>query len=65
MKIQTDLETNWHETKGLLQRQFPILTEEDLVLEPDKQDEMLARLEAKLGYTKDQIHELINRLPTV
>lgn len=62
MKNLTEIKGNWHETKGKLKQKFAILTDDDLLLVEGKQDEMLGRLEAKLGKTKEAIHELIQSL---
>ncbi len=58
----TELKVNWNETKGKLKQKFAMLTESDLLLVEDKQDEMLARLQIKLGKTKEEIHKLISEL---
>lgn len=58
----TELKGNWNETKGKLKQQYAMLTDDDLLLVEGKQDEMLGRLQAKLGKTKEQIHQLISGL---
>jgi uncharacterized protein YjbJ (UPF0337 family) len=58
----TELKGNWNETKGKLKQQFAILTDDDLLLAEGKQDEMLGRLQSKLGKTKEEIHQIIARL---
>jgi uncharacterized protein YjbJ (UPF0337 family) len=55
----TELKGNWNETKGKLKQQFAILTDDDLLLEEGKQDELMGRLQSRLGKTKDEIHKLI------
>lgn len=55
----TELKGNWNETKGKLKQQFAMLTDDDLLLAEGKQDEMLGRLQAKLGKTKEEIHQII------
>jgi uncharacterized protein YjbJ (UPF0337 family) len=55
----TELKGNWNETKGKLKQQFAILTDDDLLLTEGKQDELLGRLQTKLGKTKEEIHTLI------
>jgi uncharacterized protein YjbJ (UPF0337 family) len=55
----TELKGNWNETKGKLKQQFAILTDDDLLLADGKQDELLGRLQIKLGKTKEEIHSLI------
>ena len=58
----TELKGNWNETKGKLKQKFAMLTDNDLLLLEGKQDEMLGRLETKLGKTKAEIHKLISEL---
>lgn len=58
----TELKGNWNETKGKLKQKFAMLTDNDLLLLEGKQDEMLGRLEKKLGKTKAEIHKLISEL---
>ena len=55
----TELKGNWNETKGKLKQQFAILTDDDLLLAEGKQDELLGRLQTKLGKTKEEIHQII------
>ena len=58
----TELKGNWNETKGKLKQQFAILTDSDVLLVEGKHDEMLGRLQIKLGKTKEEIQKLISGL---
>jgi uncharacterized protein YjbJ (UPF0337 family) len=62
MKNFTELKGNWNETKGKLKQKFAMLTDSDLLLVEGKQDEMLGRLQIRLGKTKEEIHRLIAEL---
>jgi uncharacterized protein YjbJ (UPF0337 family) len=62
MKNQTELKGNWNETKGKLKQKFAILTDNDLLLEEGKEDELYGRLQVKLGKTKAEIHKTIAEL---
>lgn len=62
MKNRNKLKGNWNEKKGKLKQKFAILTDDDLLLAEGKQDELLGRLQAKLGKTKEEIHKLISEL---
>ena len=62
MKNTTELLGNWNETKGKLKQKFALLTDNDMMLVEGKQDEMLGRLQVKLGKTKEEIHKLIAEL---
>lgn len=58
----TELKGNWNEQKGKLKQQFAILTDNDLMFEEGKKDEMFGRLQIKLGKTKEELHKLIQGL---
>lgn len=62
MKNITELKGNWNETKGKLKQKFAMLTDNDVLLVEGKQDEMLGRLQIKLGKTKEEIQQLISEL---
>jgi uncharacterized protein YjbJ (UPF0337 family) len=62
MQNLTELKGNWNETKGKLKQKFAILTDSDVLLIEGKQDEMLGRLQAKLGQTKEEIQKMISEL---
>jgi uncharacterized protein YjbJ (UPF0337 family) len=59
MKNITELKGNWNETKGKLKQKFAMLTDNDLLLVEGKQDEMIGRLQIKMGKTKEEIHKII------
>ena len=58
----TELEGNWNELKGKLKQKFAVLTDNDLLFVEGKKEEMLARLQIKLGKTKEDIHKIIAEL---
>lgn len=62
MKNKTEIKGNWNEIKGKLKQKFSMITDNDLLFVEGKQDEMLKRLEKKLGKTKEEIHKLITSL---
>lgn len=62
MKNLTELEGNWNEIKGKLKQKFAMLTDSDLLLMEGKKDELLGRLQVKLGKTKEEINKLISDL---
>jgi uncharacterized protein YjbJ (UPF0337 family) len=62
MKNITELKGNWNEIKGKLKQKFSMLTDNDLLFVEGKQDEMLGRLQVRLGKTKEEIHKLISEL---
>jgi uncharacterized protein YjbJ (UPF0337 family) len=58
----TELKGNWNEQKGKLKQQFATLTDNDLMFEEGKKDEMLGKLQITLGKTKEELHKLIEGL---
>jgi uncharacterized protein YjbJ (UPF0337 family) len=62
MKNVTELKGNWNEQKGKLKQKFAVLTDNDLMFEEGKKDEMLGKLQIKLGKTKEELHSIIKAL---
>ena len=58
----TEVKGNWNEQKGKLKQKFAVLTDNDLMYEEGKQDEMYGRLQIKLGKTKEELHKIISSL---
>ncbi len=58
----TELKGKWEEQKGKLKQKFAQLTEDDLLFIEGKKDEMLGKLQIKLGKTKDELHKIIEAL---
>jgi uncharacterized protein YjbJ (UPF0337 family) len=53
---------SWNEAKGKLKQKYGQLTDDDLAFAEGKDDELLGRLEKKLGKAKDAIREEIAKL---
>ncbi len=62
MKNLTELEGNWNGIKGKLKQKFALLTDSDLLYLEGKKDEMLGRLQVKLGKSKEELDKLISEL---
>ncbi len=58
----TVVKGSWDEQKGKLKQKFANLTDDDLLFAEGKRDEMLGKLEIKLGKTKDELHKIISAL---
>jgi uncharacterized protein YjbJ (UPF0337 family) len=58
----TELKGNWNELKGKLKQQYATLTDDDLLLVEGKHDELMGRLQIKLGKTKDELNKIISGL---
>ena len=57
-----ELKGNWNETKGKLKQKFAILTDSDVLMVEGKQDELLGRLQQKLGKSKEELLKVISEL---
>ncbi len=58
----SEIKGNWHEQKGKLKQKFAVLTDNDLLFEKGKKEEMLGRLQIKLGKTKEELQKIIGTL---
>lgn len=57
-----NIKGNWNEIAGKLKQQFATLTDNDLLLSEGKQEELLGRLQIKLGKTKEELKAIISKL---
>jgi uncharacterized protein YjbJ (UPF0337 family) len=55
----TVIKGNWNKLKGKLKQKYGDLTDDDLMFSEGKEDEMLGRLQKKLGKSKDEVRRLI------
>ncbi|GEC73178.1 Uncharacterized conserved protein YjbJ, UPF0337 family [Flavobacterium flevense] len=58
----TEIKGNWNELKGKLKQKYADLTDDDLLYAEGKEDEMLGKLEQKLGKSKDEVRKIIAEL---
>jgi uncharacterized protein YjbJ (UPF0337 family) len=56
------LKGSWNEIKGKLKQSYGNLTDDDLAFAEGKDDELLGRLQKKLGKTKDEVRQMIEKL---
>ena len=57
-----EIKGNWNEIKGKLKQKYADLTDDDLTFAEGKDDELLGRLQKKLGRTKDELRKEIGEL---
>lgn len=62
MKNENEISGNWNEIKGKLKQKFALLTDSDVLLVEGKKDELLGRLQLKLGKTREELQMLISNL---
>ena len=53
---------NWNETKGKLKQKYAQLTDDDLTFAEGKDDELLGRLQQRLGKSKEALRSEIESL---
>ena len=59
---KTEVKGNWNEQKGKLKQKFAVLTDNDLMFEEGKKEEMLGKLQVTLGKTKEELFKIIGAL---
>lgn len=50
---------NWNELKGKLKQKYAELTDDDLLYEEGKDDELYGKLQTRLGKSKDEVRKII------
>ena len=55
----TEVKGNWNEQKGKLKQHYANLTDDDLMFAEGKKDEMLGKLQIKLGKTQEELHKVM------
>jgi uncharacterized protein YjbJ (UPF0337 family) len=56
------LKGSWNEVKGKLKQKYGQLTDDDLKFAEGKDEELLGRLQQKLGKTKEELRKEIENL---
>ncbi len=62
MNPSAEIKGNWNEIKGKLKQQFASVRDDDLLFTERKKDELVGRLQQKLGKTKAEIRKLIGEI---
>ena len=57
-----ELKGKWNEMKGKAKQQYGELTDDDLKYEEGKDDELIGRIQNRLGKTKDEVVSWIRSL---
>jgi uncharacterized protein YjbJ (UPF0337 family) len=56
----TSLKGNWNVLKGKLKQKYAQLTDNDLVYVEGKEEELIGRIQKKVGCTRDELNHFIN-----
>ncbi len=57
-----NIKGTWNEVAGRLKQEYAILTDNDLLLVKGKEEELLGRLQIKLGQTKAEVQKIISEI---
>jgi uncharacterized protein YjbJ (UPF0337 family) len=57
---KTEMKGSWNEQKGRLKQKFAVLTDNDLMFEEGQKDEMLGKLQKKLGKTEEELNKALS-----
>ncbi|HEY9005783.1 MAG TPA: CsbD family protein [Ohtaekwangia sp.] len=60
--VRLKVKGDWNIIKGKLKQQFGDLTDNDLLFVKGKEEELVGRLQQKIGKTKQEIRDLLSRL---
>lgn len=60
MPNSREIKGTWNEMKGKLKQEFADLTDDDLLYEEGKEDEMWGKLQQKLGKTEKEIKAMLD-----
>jgi uncharacterized protein YjbJ (UPF0337 family) len=52
----------WNEAAGKLKQKYANLTDDDVLFIEGKEDELLGRLQKKIGKSKEQLRKLIEKI---
>ena len=58
----TELNGTWNEQKAKLKQKFAVLTDNDLMLLEGKKEELLGKLQIKLGKSKEELQKIISEI---
>jgi len=62
MSTKLNLKGNWHEIKGKLKQKYGQLTDDDLTFVEGKEEEMLGRLQTRLGRSKEEVRNMVESM---
>lgn len=60
--FEDKLKGNWNQAKGILKQKWADLTDDDLLYEEGRADELIGKIQKRTGETKEQINAFIEGL---
>lgn len=62
LMTKLQIKGTWNETKGKLKQKYADLTDDDLLFEEGKEDELLGRIQKRTGEAKEKIRGFIEEV---
>lgn len=62
MVEKLQMKGSWNETKGKLKQRYGQLTDDDLMYREGQEEELIGRLQRKIGGTREEIKQTIRSL---
>jgi uncharacterized protein YjbJ (UPF0337 family) len=59
-EIKLNIKGNWNVVKGKLKQAYGDLTDDDLTYAEGKEDELVGRIQKKIGTTQAQVRQLLD-----
>jgi uncharacterized protein YjbJ (UPF0337 family) len=56
------LQGSWNEIKGKLKKKFGALTDDDLAYTRGQEDELVGKIQKRLGKTRDEVRKILQQL---
>ncbi|MCB0662484.1 MAG: CsbD family protein [Saprospiraceae bacterium] len=60
--LEDKIKGNWNEIKGKIKQEYGQLTDDDLTYAEGQEDELIGRLQSKLGKTKEEVKDFIDAI---
>lgn len=58
------LKGDWNVAKGKLKQKYGQLTDNDLAYEKGREDELIGRIQKRVGHTREEIQRVVNEIFT-
>lgn len=62
--LEDKLRGNWNKIKGDLKERYGELTDDDLTYEEGRLDQLVGRIQHKIGKSKEEVRSMLNQLST-
>lgn len=56
------IQGNWKQLKGKLKEKYGQLTDDDLTYQEGKEDQLIGRLQQKLGKSKSEVEDMLKNM---